>query len=173
MSIVRATDAEVLLRREDVAYLRAKGLRADEIRAMLSGGPESKYPGLTLNKVFDDIEYIEKHAGEYIATHFLPSLGRIFMEAAQNLEMIRKESWRRYEDGEIEVHQIQDEDGLTIKRIHREGSSEWLKLAGVASKALLRLAERGPVIKEQARVMADYRRLLDKEKEQEAIKVAG
>lgn len=167
MSIERHqdTEANILLRREDIAYLRAKGVRADEIRAQLA----DKYYGLTLNKVFDDIEYIERHAGEYIAARFLPSLGRIFMETAHNLEMIRKEAWRRYEDGEIELHQIQTPEGVTIKRIHKEGSSEWLRLAGSASKALLSLAERGPVIKAQAQVMADYRRLVDKEQAAQVV----
>lgn len=165
MSETRATEAEVELRRDAIADLSAKGLKAPEIRGLLI----ADFPGITLNKIWDDIEHIEKHAHEYIGRRYLPGLGKIFEEAVRAMDNVRREAWRRYEQGEVEVHHIQTPEGTTVKRIVREGSSEWLKLYGSAAKTLLSLAERQSVIKAQARVMADYQRLLDKEKEAEAM----
>jgi hypothetical protein len=85
------------------------------------------------------------------------------MQAVENLEMIRREAWRRYENGERELQESDGPEGRMTKIVIREGSSEWLKLAGSSSLALIKLAEKGPVSKELARVMVDYRRLKDQE----------
>lgn len=161
---IRATEAELMLRRDDVARLHAKGLRPDEIRAALL----PKYPFLTLNKVWDDIEYLDKHAHEYIAARYLPGLGRMFEEAALTLEMIKKEAWRRYEHGEIEITEMTMPDGNKMhKTVIREGDGAWLKLAGNAALTLLKLGEKSSVTKQLAQVMMEYRQLKEAKDSQE------
>lgn len=157
---------ETLARREQVAYLRARGLQAMQILAELAGTTEKPgpFPKAILKTVYNDIEYIQAHAGEYIATKFLPQLGDHFQNAVANLEMVRQEAWRRYQEGETETQEIDTPDGHTSKHIHREGGAEWLRLAGMASLAILKLGQQGPVTKVATQVMADYNRLKDLEK---------
>ena len=159
----RPSKAHILVRRERVAYKVARGKVAEEIiRELQKDYPEYFY--LTKQTVYDDVQFIKEHSAEYIAARFLPDIGHHFEVATRNMEMIIKEAWQRYEQGEKEEHHTmkdlteggQMEISTTIKR---KSGSEWLRLAGMAAMALVKLSEHGPVTKEAARVMADYRRL--------------
>lgn len=160
----RPSKSHLLTRRDRIAYKEARGKTAETIMKELKAEHKGEYDYLTVSIVYDDIEFIKKHDVEYISARFLPERSHHFAVATRNLEMIIAECWRRYEQGTTEQHEITGPDGITTKTIHREGGAEWMRLAGMASIALMKSGEHGIVAREATRVMADYRRLADLEK---------
>lgn len=173
----RPTKAQTLARREQVSYLRARGMTAqailDELHGPVKEGKHTgSFPDVTIDVVFKDLQYLQDHAGEYIATKYLPQVGLHFQNAVANLEMVRAEAWRRYREGETETRMAETPKGTVSTVIHREGSAEWLRLAGMASLAIVKLGEQGMTAKVATQVMADYRRLKDLEKRGLLVEVA-
>lgn len=165
----RPTKAELWLRREKVASLMPAMPSAYELLDAMKKDPAFKDQPIDIKDVYNDIEYFKAHAGEYISTRFLPELAMNFQNAVATLKVIVAEAWNKYESGETEVHHSvrQTEQGPmeTMTTIKRQGSWQWLTLILNAQMAILKLGEQGIVIKEADRIMQEYKRLLDLEKQ--------
>lgn len=163
----KGTKAEVRLRREKVAYLLSQGVKPDKIWESL----HRDFPHATLAIVYKDIDHIKEHSKEYIALEYLPNFGFLFQNAVLNLNEIQAEAWRRYRDGEIETHVTQLPDGGQIRKaVKKEGSSEFLRLAGMAAVAQVNLAKTGPVALQLNQIIEESKRLkIELAKKEEGI----
>lgn len=151
---------EVRMRRAKVAVLRAQGVKPDAIWAQLKGD----FPHVTLKVIYDDCEYVKRHAKEYVALEYLPEFGDAFQRAIIVLEEINAECWKRYKAGDIEMQRTKLPDGKVIEKvIRREGDSAWLKLAAEANMAVVNLATSGPVSEIVTRVSSEYKRLREQQ----------
>jgi Fe2+ or Zn2+ uptake regulation protein len=66
----RSTRVELSLRREQVYILLAKRYKARRIHLKL----KKRFPNITINKVYDDIQHVKRHPEGYRILEYVPNI---------------------------------------------------------------------------------------------------
>ncbi len=122
----RSKKAELRLRRKQTYLLRAEGHKASEILVRL----KQQFPSLTINKVYDDIEYTNGHKEAFEILLVCPDL-------AKDREKIKK----NYNDAQHQIDQMIRSawtDYYSAKE-RGEGDSQRAKLGHIAELALAKV----------------------------------
>lgn len=81
----RASSRELRVRRQQVFVLRSKGYTALEILSKLN----EQYPNITINKIYDDMEFTNKNRKAYEILLICPDFAEDCKNAAKNYEDVQ------------------------------------------------------------------------------------
>lgn len=145
-------------RREQVHNFRCKGYTAEEIYTVL----KERFPTITVNAVYRDIDFLKHRAREYIINEYLPSFGDEFSVSKTGIDQVIEESWTMYYTGTEETQTITLADGKQIKKhIKQSRNPAMLRLALDAYITKVNLGNCGPIVANVQRLVAENQRLTE------------
>lgn len=154
-------------RRKEVLRMWSAHMSGSEILASL----QERYPKLTLDAVWHDMEWCKNEGKEYIQMRFLPEFGELFLRVKTNLEEASKYSIFQYHNGAetvqtttiMQPNPVDEEKPIPIRIIktitRRERPEHALRLFCEANIALLGMGDISSVVDNATRMVAELDRL--------------
>lgn len=150
----RSTRVELSLRREQVYILLAKRYKAHQIHLTL----QKRFPSITINKVYDDIQHVKRHPEGYRILEYIPNIREQCEWGQRQIDSAIRGALNIYHQGPQRRRTLSYRNGTRIEEVTTtDRNLKALMFVLKASMVKLNLGFSDPVTVKK--IMSEYERL--------------